>query len=103
MKFLTMIFLLLSILILHSTILNPLVLAGINCDFPAIINFGDSNSDTGGFAASYNFPPNPPYGDTYFHKPAGRYSDGRLLIDFIGMLYLLLLFNVDGRYICSFQ
>lgn len=52
------------------------------CDFPAIFNFGDSNSDTGGGDAAF-FPVPPPFGETYFHKPAGRRSDGRLLIDFI--------------------
>lgn len=53
-----------------------------NCEFPAIFNFGDSNSDTGGLAASFT-PPNFPNGETYFHMPAGRYCDGRLIIDFI--------------------
>ncbi|KAL0351058.1 UNVERIFIED_CONTAM: GDSL esterase/lipase [Sesamum radiatum] len=57
------------------------------CDFPAIYNFGDSNSDTGGISA---IPP--PYGVSYFHRPAGRNSDGRLIIDFIaehlGLPYL---------------
>ncbi|PNX93244.1 GDSL esterase/lipase [Trifolium pratense] len=53
------------------------------CNFPAIFNFGDSNSDTGGLAASL-LPPTPPYGDTYFHRPEGRFSNGRLVIDFIG-------------------
>ncbi|GAB2283725.1 hypothetical protein Dimus_018218 [Dionaea muscipula] len=53
------------------------------CRFPAIYNFGDSNSDTGGISAS--FLPIPwPYGSTFFHRPAGRDCDGRLLIDFIG-------------------
>ncbi|KAL0908172.1 hypothetical protein M5K25_022647 [Dendrobium thyrsiflorum] len=52
------------------------------CNFPAIINFGDSNSDTGGLSATFG--PTPPfYGETFFHMPAGRYSDGRLIIDFI--------------------
>ncbi|GAB4848057.1 hypothetical protein Ancab_002718 [Ancistrocladus abbreviatus] len=52
------------------------------CEFPAIYNFGDSNSDTGGISAA--FLPIPwPYGQTFFKKPAGRDSDGRLLIDFI--------------------
>ncbi|GLJ29672.1 hypothetical protein SUGI_0585130 [Cryptomeria japonica] len=55
------------------------------CDFPAIYNFGDSTSDTG--AIHFTFPynmlaENPPYGQTYFGKPAYRYSDGRLSIDF---------------------
>ncbi|PKU80313.1 GDSL esterase/lipase At3g26430-like [Dendrobium catenatum] len=52
------------------------------CNFPAIINFGDSNSDTGGFSAAFGpFPP--PNGESFFHMPAGRLSDGRLIIDFI--------------------
>lgn len=60
-------------------------LASGNCNFPAIFNFGDSNSDTGGFSAAFGQVP-PPNGVTFFHTPSGRYSDGRLLIDFIGML-----------------
>lgn len=52
------------------------------CNFKAIFNFGDSNSDTGGFYAA--FPgESGPYGMTYFKKPAGRASDGRLIIDFL--------------------
>ncbi|GKV07822.1 hypothetical protein SLEP1_g19536 [Rubroshorea leprosula] len=62
-----------------------------SCNFKAIYNFGDSNSDTGsGFAAFY--PAGPPCGETYFHRPSGRGSDGRLIIDFIaehlGLPYL---------------
>ncbi|XP_059631812.1 esterase-like [Cornus florida] len=64
-----------------DTVLNP-VSALQSCDFPAIFNFGDSNSDTGGLPAAFNWT-NPPYGETSFHMPAGRYSDGRLIIDFI--------------------
>ncbi|KAL6978248.1 hypothetical protein U1Q18_041040 [Sarracenia purpurea var. burkii] len=52
------------------------------CSFPAIYNFGDSNSDTGAFSAAI-YPQQPPYGETFFRKPTGRASDGRLLIDFI--------------------
>lgn len=53
------------------------------CAFEAIFSFGDSNSDTGGFAAA--FPPQlSPNGMTYFHRPTGRPSDGRLYIDFLG-------------------
>ncbi|KAG0463946.1 hypothetical protein HPP92_020015 [Vanilla planifolia] len=53
-----------------------------NCSFPAIFNFGDSNSDTGGFWAAFPFQ-RAPFGMTFFHKPAGRASDGRLVIDFL--------------------
>ncbi|KAK7293492.1 hypothetical protein RJT34_16358 [Clitoria ternatea] len=61
------------------------------CDFPAIFNFGDSNSDTGCMSAAF-YPAGSPYGETFFHEPAGRASDGRLIIDFIakhlGLPYL---------------
>ena len=53
------------------------------CHFPAVFNFGDSNSDTGSMSAVFAqlLPPN---GRTFFGKPSGRFSDGRLIIDFIG-------------------
>ncbi|CAN1271466.1 GDSL esterase/lipase At1g54790 [Linum perenne] len=51
--------------------------------YPAVFNFGDSNSDTGGLAAGVGFPVGFPYGQTYFHKPSGRFSDGRLIVDFL--------------------
>ncbi|WCJ38558.1 GDSL-like Lipase/Acylhydrolase superfamily protein [Euphorbia peplus] len=61
------------------------------CNFPAIFNFGDSNSDTGGLNAAFG-PLHLPYGQTFFGQPVGRYSDGRLMIDFmaegIGLPYL---------------
>ena len=56
------------------------------CEFPAVFNFGDSNSDTGGFSAAFG-QAGPPAGETYFGAPAGRYSDGRLIIDFIGTVF----------------
>ncbi|XXG57036.1 hypothetical protein AAC387_Pa03g4296 [Persea americana] len=69
-----------SILLLLA-VSNP-TLASKDCDFPAIFNLGASNSDTGGLSAS--FTPVPwPNGISYFRMPAGRYSDGRLIIDFI--------------------
>eukprot|EP00257_Ricinus_communis_P010302 XP_002530043.2 GDSL esterase/lipase At3g26430 [Ricinus communis] len=58
------------------------VVATSSCHFPAIFNFGDSNSDTGGLSAAFGQAP-PPHGESYFHHPAGRYCDGRLIIDFI--------------------
>ncbi|KAB2037266.1 hypothetical protein ES319_D03G062400v1, partial [Gossypium barbadense] len=68
-----------------------MVLARKPCQFPAIFNFGDSNSDTGGLSAAFGQSP-PPNGLSYFGGPAGRYCDGRLVIDFIaqslGLPYL---------------
>ncbi|KAL5558407.1 hypothetical protein UlMin_034618 [Ulmus minor] len=68
------------------------VIASRDCEFPAIFNFGDSNSDTGGMVSAFPAALRPPYGETLSHEPATRYSDGRLLIDFIaksfGLPYL---------------
>ncbi|KAM6562325.1 hypothetical protein CsatB_022323 [Cannabis sativa] len=62
-----------------------------NCHFPAIFNFGDSNSDTGGKSAAFHRLPYP-NGETFFHKPSGRYCDGKVIVDFIaerlGLPYL---------------
>ncbi|WJX16668.1 hypothetical protein P8452_06666 [Trifolium repens] len=57
-----------------------------SCDFPAIFNFGASNADTGGLAAAFRAPPWP-YGQTYFHRSTGRYSDGRIILDFIAQSF----------------
>lgn len=48
-----------------------------------VFNFGDSNSDTGGVAAAGGIHIMPPEGRTYFRRPTGRLSDGRVIIDFI--------------------
>ncbi|KAK2984191.1 hypothetical protein RJ640_017304 [Escallonia rubra] len=62
--------------------------------FTSIISFGDSLADTGNLvhlsAQSNKPPPNfglPPYGETYFHGPTGRSSDGRLIVDFIAQYF----------------
>lgn len=79
------------ILLSFATIPETHVTGSKACNFPAIFNFGDSNSDTGGYSTSY-YRARPPYGKTYFHMPVGRYSDGRLMIDFmankVGLPYL---------------
>lgn len=79
-------------------VLLCLVLSGVStvigledCTFPAIFNFGDSNSDAGVMDAAFPLYVNKPYGDTYFHEPSGRYSDGRNIIDFIGNFFVFLL------------
>lgn len=71
---------LLVVLLLSLHVTNA---SGTECHFPAIYNFGDSNSDTGGLSAAFG-QTGFPSGETYFHQPAGRYCDGRLVIDFIG-------------------
>ncbi|XWS44103.1 hypothetical protein CRYUN_Cryun15aG0016000 [Craigia yunnanensis] len=61
------------------------------CNFGAVYNFGDSNSDTGGGSAAF-WRAGPPSDQTFFGRPIGRGSDGRLNIDFIakhlGLPYL---------------
>ena len=58
--------------------------------YESIFNFGDSLSDTGNFLLSgaVTFPVigKLPYGVTFFQHATGRCSDGRLVVDFIGIL-----------------
>ncbi|MED6183702.1 hypothetical protein PIB30_040255 [Stylosanthes scabra] len=59
--------------------------------YTAIYSFGDSIADTGNYlyydtdeiSPSSSLVLNPPYGETFFHHPTGRFSDGRLIIDFL--------------------
>lgn len=56
--------------------------------YSAIYSFGDSLADTGNLLASATAGSKPqfgnlPYGQTYFRKPTGRFSDGRLIVDYI--------------------
>uniref|UniRef100_A0A1J3G8M9 GDSL esterase/lipase n=1 Tax=Noccaea caerulescens TaxID=107243 RepID=A0A1J3G8M9_NOCCA len=72
-----------------STLLVTSVSSETKClNFKSIISFGDSIADTGNSIAlstPNRFPQSafPPYGETFFHHPTGRYSDGRIIIDFI--------------------
>ena len=61
---------------------------GRRCKFPAVYNFGDSNSDTGEASALFSevLSPN---GESFFGRPSGRLCDGRLVLDFIGKLFRL--------------
>ncbi|CAH2055047.1 unnamed protein product [Thlaspi arvense] len=54
-------------------------------NFPAVFNFGDSNSDTGELSSGLGFRLQPTYGQTYSFKPpsSGRFCDGRLIVDFL--------------------
>lgn len=56
--------------------------------YNAIWSFGDSISDTGnlcvGGCPSWLTTGQSPYGETFFGRPTGRCSDGRVIIDFLG-------------------
>ncbi|KAK9080537.1 hypothetical protein SSX86_000295 [Deinandra increscens subsp. villosa] len=56
--------------------------------FTKIYAFGDSYTDTGNTISAtgpsaFSYVSNLPYGRTFFHRPTNRYSDGRLVIDFL--------------------
>ncbi|GLT42573.1 hypothetical protein SLA2020_165650 [Shorea laevis] len=55
----------------------------LSLNYPAVFNFGDSNSDTGGLVAGKGFRLGLPYGKTFFNSASGRFCDGRLIIDFL--------------------
>ncbi|PIN23316.1 Sinapine esterase [Handroanthus impetiginosus] len=57
--------------------------------YESIISFGDSYSDPGNLLELKLLEQNelaesgyPPYGRNFFHRPTGRYCDGRLIVDF---------------------
>jgi hypothetical protein len=63
--------------------------------YTRVFSFGDSLADTGNYG--FVFPNDtgmnalwPPYGETYFGNATGRFSNGRLVIDFIGTTRLAL-------------
>ncbi|MCO5549200.1 hypothetical protein L7F22_002666 [Adiantum nelumboides] len=54
--------------------------------FSSVLAFGDSTTDTGNAIVSstasiYTAATKLPYGSTFFNKPTGRFSDGRLMVD----------------------
>ncbi|KAL6551673.1 hypothetical protein OROGR_007827 [Orobanche gracilis] len=55
----------------------------IDFNYPAVFNFGDSNSDTGNLVSGLGESLEPPNGEMYFKKPSGRFCDGRLIVDFL--------------------
>ncbi|XP_015573664.1 GDSL esterase/lipase At3g27950 isoform X2 [Ricinus communis] len=74
-----------GILVLEMIAQSKVVMSGTHlqqCEFQAVYNFGDSNSDTGGISAALSEVTSP-NGETFFGHPAGRFCDGRLIIDFL--------------------
>ncbi|KAL8456639.1 hypothetical protein ACS0TY_034756 [Phlomoides rotata] len=80
-------------LILSLAILTLILSSSIHATSPPppfknVYAFGDSYTDTGNTRSNtgpsgFMFVSNPPYGRTFFHHPTNRYSDGRLVIDFV--------------------
>ncbi|KAK8693583.1 hypothetical protein V6N13_071160 [Hibiscus sabdariffa] len=70
------------LLLLSVAMLSTCSTLDSKCEFKAIFNFGDSNSDTGGFWAAFPAQSGP-FGITFFNKPTGRATDGRLILDFL--------------------
>lgn len=61
----------------------------------ALFIFGDSFLDAGNNnyinTTTFDQANFLPYGETYFNFPTGRFSDGRLISDFIGKIYIIIL------------
>ncbi|CAA3000457.1 GDSL esterase/lipase At3g48460-like [Olea europaea var. sylvestris] len=56
--------------------------------FKKVYAFGDAETDTGNTRSAtgptiFRFVSNHPYGQSFFGRPTNRYSDGRLMIDFL--------------------
>eukprot|EP00249_Psilotum_nudum_P003203 c16554_g1_i2 orf=245-1417(-) len=68
-----------------------------DCPQYAIFAFGDSLTDTGNAQRTgsrvFVTATLPPYGETYFKKPTDRFSDGRLMVDFLAQSLGLELVN----------
>lgn len=66
-----------------------------------IFNFGDSNSDTGGYPAAHGIRFGYPDGRAFFHQPSDRLCDGRLILDFLCKPHFFLLFCYVSIFVAS--
>ena len=62
--------------------------ASCGSDFTTMFALGDSTTDTGNAIHSpqravFQLAAEPPYGSSYFARPTGRFSDGRLMLDLL--------------------
>ena len=79
------------LLLLHLAALGSAASAGSRLRrYDSIFSFGDSFADTGNKPiafARYSVPVTvmrPPYGETFFGRPTGRTTDGRVILDLAG-------------------
>ncbi|KAJ3701138.1 hypothetical protein LUZ61_004843 [Rhynchospora tenuis] len=95
--------------IILSLLLFLLSIQSIPChSFNSIFSFGDSYTDTGninvlGMKLSMSvYSDDLPYGQTFFHRPSHRFSDGRLIVDFFaehfGLPYLKPYLGKNGSF-----
>ncbi|RLM94179.1 hypothetical protein C2845_PM08G01040 [Panicum miliaceum] len=86
-----------ALLLLHLAALGPAASAGSGRRYDSIFSFGDSFADTGNKPiafARYSVPVTvmrPPYGETFFGRPTGRTTDGRVILDLVAQTLGLLL------------
>ncbi|KAK3003734.1 hypothetical protein RJ639_018147, partial [Escallonia herrerae] len=75
------------LLLLISLLLHVLLLSSaVSHNVPALYIFGDSIFDAGNNHFNQNCSAQadfPPYGSTFFHRPTGRFTNGRTVADFI--------------------
>lgn len=78
----------LKLLFIKPFLLLATITVVVGQPYSSVFSFGDSHADTGNirFINQSFHCLFPPYGETYFRRPTGRCSDGRLVIDFIGTL-----------------
>ena len=71
--------------------------------YNAIWSFGDSISDTGNLCTGSGGCPSwlttgqLPYGQTHFGRPTGRCTDGRVVVDFLGVCLIYLYICTHGH------
>ena len=76
---------------------------GCSQSYNAIYSFGDSISDTGNLCTGSGGCPSwlttgqLPYGQTHFGRPTGRCTDGRVVVDFLGVCLIYLYICTHGH------
>ncbi|WVZ61257.1 hypothetical protein U9M48_011161 [Paspalum notatum var. saurae] len=77
-----------AVALIAAATTTTVVAAAPSAAFRRVYAFGDSFTDTGNTHSttgpySFGYVSSPPYGATFFHRSTNRYSDGRLVVDFL--------------------